>query len=134
MAEIKGSCRCGKVTYSASAEPIFAGVCHCTNCQKSSGSAFATVVAIPTPTLSVSGTLKTFDSTGDSGKATHLHFCPECGTAVTEDADVMPGVTMITVGTLDDASWVKPTMQIYCDSAQPWARLPDLQSFAKMPG
>lgn len=135
MPEIKGSCRCGKVTYAANAEPVFTGVCHCRSCQKATGSAFATVIAVPSASVSVSGTTKTFDSTGDSGKATHLRFCPECGSALVEEADIMPGITMLTVGTMDDTSWVKPAMQIYCDSAQPWVSLGGgLQSFPKMPG
>ena len=46
----------------------------------------------------------------------------------------MPDVVMILTGTLDDASWVKPTMEIFCDSAQPWVKLGgDIQSFPKMP-
>ena len=46
----------------------------------------------------------------------------------------MPDVVMIPAGTLDDASWVKPTMQIYCDRAQPWVKLEgDMQRFAGMP-
>jgi len=135
MAEVKGSCRCGKVTYSANADPVFTGVCHCRSCQKVTGSAFAAVVAFPSAAVSVNGTLKTFDATGDSGKATHLRFCPECGSPVAEEADIMPGVTMIPIGTLDDTSWVKPAMQIYCDSAQPWVDLGgEMQKFPKMPG
>jgi hypothetical protein len=47
----------------------------------------------------------------------------------------MAGIAMVTVGTLDDPSWVKPPMQIYCDSAQPWVSLGgEMQSFQKMPG
>jgi hypothetical protein len=47
---------------------------------------------------------------------------------------VMPGIVMIGAGTLDDSSWLKPAMQIYCDSAQPWVQLGGgLQSFARMP-
>ena len=46
----------------------------------------------------------------------------------------MPDVVMIPAGTLDDPSWVKPTMQIYCDSAQPWVKLEgDMRRFAGMP-
>jgi hypothetical protein len=134
MADLKGSCRCGKVSYTTSAEPVFVGVCHCKSCQKSTGTAYSAVVAVPTATLTVSGTTKRFDGVGDSGQATHLDFCPECGSAVTETADVMAGITMITVGTLDDPRSVKPAMQIYCDSALPWATISDMQSFPKMPG
>ena len=134
MATIKGGCACGKVTYSGTAEPIFSGVCHCKTCQKASGSAFNTVVAVPADAVTISGQVTQFDGVGDSGKATHRCFCPVCGTSVALTADVMPGVTMLTVGSLDDPSWVKPGMQIYCDSAQSWAVLPGMQSFPKMPG
>jgi hypothetical protein len=134
MAEIAGRCRCGKVSYTTAADPVFVGVCHCTSCQKTTGTAFSTVLAVPTAALAVTGTTKRYDTVGDSGQATHRDFCPECGSTVTESADVMAGITMITVGTLDDPGGVKPTMQIYCDSALPWAKIADMQDFAKMPG
>ncbi len=135
MPEIKGSCRCGKVSYQSSAEPVFTGVCHCRNCQKQTGSAFNVVVAVPSPSLKISGALTRYDSVGDSGKPTHGGFCPSCGSTITGEADVMPDITMLLAGTLDDPSWVTPTMQIYCDSAQPWVSLGgELQSFPKMPG
>jgi hypothetical protein len=134
MPEIKGSCRCGKVTYSSSADPVFVGVCHCKSCQKSTGTAYATVVAVPAASVMLSGTTTRFDDKGDSGNPTHRDFCPECGSTLTQSADVMAGITMIEAGTLDDPSWVKPGMQIYCDSAMSWAPLADTQSFPKMPG
>ncbi len=135
MADIKGSCRCGKVTYASAADPVFVGVCHCRTCQKSTGTAYATVLAVPDATLTVTGTTKRFDDVGDSGSPTHRFFCPECGSTVTQSADVMPGITMIPVGTLDDPASVKPAMQIYCDSAMSWAMLGEgTHSFPKMPG
>ena len=133
--KIEGGCLCGKVRYAAEAEPAFVGVCHCTNCQKGTGTAFATVVAVPTAALGVQGALTTFTGRGDTGKATHRRFCPECGSPVIDEAEVMPGVTMLMAGTLDDPSWVKPTMEIFCSSAQPWVSLGgDRQRFPKMPG
>jgi hypothetical protein len=91
-------------------------------------------VALPTPALNVQGTLQTFTGRGDSGKATHRRFCPECGSALLDEAEVMPNVTMIMAGTLDDSSWVRPAMEIFCDSAQPWVELGgDRQRFPKMP-
>jgi len=131
--KIEGGCLCGKVRYSGEAEPIFAGVCHCTNCQKGSGTAFNTVVAVPKPTVSFTGALSTYEGRGDTGNAVYKRFCPECGSPVAEEAAVMADVVMIPTGTLDDPSTVKPAMQIYCDSAQHWALLGDLQRFPKMP-
>jgi hypothetical protein len=134
MAEIKGSCRCGKVTLVSAADPVFVGVCHCKSCQKSTGTSYASVLAVPTASLSVSGATTRFDDVADSGNATHRNFCPACGSTVTRSSDVMDGLTMIPIGSLDDPSAVRPTMQIYCDSALPWAKVEGLQSFAKMPG
>ena len=121
--KIEGGCLCGKVRYSADAEPAFVGVCHCKNCQKGTGTAFSVVVGLPKPALNVQGTLKTFTARGDSGKETYRRFCPECGTGLIDEAEIIPDITMVLAGTLDDPSWVKPAMEIYCDSAQPWVSL-----------
>ena len=135
MPQIAGGCLCGKVRYSANAEPTFIGVCHCRDCQKYGGSAFSVVVALPKDALSVEGKVSTFSKPGDSGQATMRSFCPECGSPIVEEVAVMPGTVMIGAGTLDDASWVKPKMQIYCSSAQPWVDLAgEMQRFPKMPG
>ena len=134
MAEIAGGCLCGQVRYSANVEPMFVGVCHCTDCQKFSGSAFAAVIAVPKAAVTVTGTLKTYTKNGDSGQPISRMFCPECGSGIMDEAALMPDMAMLNVGTLDDASWVKPASQIYCDSAQPWVQLGgDLKAFAKMP-
>ena len=93
--KIEGGCLCGKVRYSADAEPAFVGVCHCKNCQKGTGTAFAIVVAVQKPALNVQGTLQTFTDRGDSGKTTYRRFCPECGSALFDEAEVMPDVAMI---------------------------------------
>ena len=132
--KIEGGCLCGKVRYSGDAEPIFVGVCHCSTCQKGSGSAFNTVVAVPKAAVNTTGTVRSYEGRGDSGKATYRRFCPECGSPVAIEAEVMADVVMIPVGTLDDRSAITPAMQIYCDSAQPWAILEGgIQRFPKMP-
>jgi hypothetical protein len=134
MVHIEGGCLCGRVRYHADAEPSFVGVCHCTDCQKFSGSAFAAVVGVPASALKVAGTLKTFTKPGDSGKPMHRRFCPECGSGVMDEADALPGILMVNVGTLDDRSWVRPLSEVYCDSAQPWVHLSgEMKRFAKLP-
>jgi hypothetical protein len=134
MPHMTGSCLCGQVRYTADAEPMFTGVCHCTKCQKQSGGAFNVVVAVPTASLKVAGSLKSHTSKGDSGKDVVARFCPDCGSTITSEPEVMPGASILRAGTLDDTSWLKPTMEIFCDSKQNWVQLGGgLQSFAKMP-
>ena len=134
MPQMSGGCRCGQVRYKADAEPIFTGICHCTDCQKQSGTAFNIVVAVPQAALAIEGSPKTYASKGDTGKQITSRFCPNCGSTIVSEAEIMPGVTMIRAGTLDDTSWLNPAMEIYCDSAQPWVQLGGgMQRFPKMP-
>jgi len=135
MPSINGGCLCGQVRYSAETEPRFVGLCHCRDCQRFSGSAFAVVIALPKSALSVQGPLKSFTKAGDSGKPIHRLFCSECGASVMDEAEALPGMVMITGGTLDDQSWVKPTTQIYCASAQPWVQVGgEMKKFDRLPG
>ena len=134
MPQIAGGCLCGKVRYSATGDPAFVGVCHCKDCQKFSGSAFAVVLAVPKSALKIEGRLASYGKTGDSGKTLERKFCPECGCSIADEAAALPDIVMLGAGTLDDPSWVKPAMQIYCDSAQPWVHLQgEMKSFPKMP-
>ena len=135
MVQMVGGCLCGKVRYSANVDPAFIGVCHCRDCQKFTGSAFSVVIGVPKSALSIQGKLAAFSKLGDSGKPIERRFCPECGSCIAEEGSALPDIVMIGTGTLDDQSWVKPGMQIYCDSAQPWVHLGgDMKSFAKSPG
>jgi hypothetical protein len=133
---ITGGCLCGRVRYTVEGEPNFAGVCHCRNCQRYTGSAFEPVMAFPNQAVHVQGNLNTYDDIGDSGKAVHRRFCPNCGSGVVAEVDTMPGVTIVLAGSLDDPAVFKPSMEIFCSSTQPWMLEPsDLRKrFDRMPG
>ncbi|HWE74604.1 MAG TPA: GFA family protein [Stellaceae bacterium] len=137
MAAITGSCLCGKIRYHAAAEPKFVSLCHCRDCQKFTGSAFATVVALPKAALTVTGAVKGFTKRGDTGKPIERFFCPDCGASIMDEAAALPGFVMIEAGTLDDPSWLKPTAEVYCASAQPWVHFDPataMKRFDKVPG
>jgi hypothetical protein len=135
MQEMSGGCLCGQLRYSAIAEPAIVAVCHCKSCQRQTGAAFGLVVGVPKAALSLQGNLKTYHDKGDSGRPIARNFCPDCGSPVASDFAAMSELTLINAGTLDDTSWLRPTMQVFCDSAQPWVQLAgEMRSFAKMPG
>jgi hypothetical protein len=117
---MSGGCLCGKVRYTANAEPMFTGMCHCRTCQKESGSAFNIVIALPASAVSFQGSLKDYTRAGDSGQQVRHRFCPDCGTTLTSEPAAMAGASIIRAGTLDDTSWLQPAMEIYCTAAQPW--------------
>ena len=64
------------------------------------------------------GATSSFTNAGDSGRKLTRRFCPRCGSMLTIEAEGFPGMTLIMGGTLDDASWLKPTVQLFCDSAR----------------
>lgn len=135
MANITGGCLCGRVRYTLTGEPAFTGVCHCRNCQRYTGTAFEAVTVFPSNAVTVQGELKTYQDTGDSGKPVYRRFCPNCGSGVLAEGEVMPGLTIVLAGTLDDPTGYQPSMEIYCGSAQPWVHLGgERKQFPKMPG
>ena len=134
MATVSGGCLCGAVRYTAEADAISATVCHCKDCQKFTGSVFATLVLLPKEALSVTGAWKTFTSLGGSGKPILRHFCPECGSSLAEEPGTRPGAVILNVGTFDDPTAVKPAREIFRDDAVPWIEVHgDIPRFAKYP-
>jgi hypothetical protein len=135
MATITGGCLCGAVRYTAEADPTSATVCHCRDCQRFTGSAFAALVRVSTEKLTINGMLKTFSSIGGSGNPILRHFCPECGSSIAEEPGARPGILVLNVGTFDNPAVATLSREIFRDDALPWIEVHgDLQRFAKRPG
>jgi hypothetical protein len=129
MTPVKGSCLCGSITFESEAEPVLTGICHCRHCQKQGGGAFSINVAVPRAGLKIEGrTLKTFRDLGESGQLVQRLFCGKCGSPIVSYSDGLPGVAFIKAGTLEDTSWLKPTMEIWCETAQPWVPVHPLRT------
>jgi hypothetical protein len=121
MAQIVGGCLCGAVRYVSSAAPVLVAICHCTHCQKQSGGAFSVNVCMPKGSLQfTAGKTAVFEDEGSSGMPVHRHFCASCGSPIYTDAAAAPQLDFLKAGTLDDTSWVKPAISIWCQSAQGW--------------
>jgi hypothetical protein len=119
---LTGRCLCGAVSYTVDAEPLIQAVCHCTDCQRQTGGPYSVIVGVPAAALTVEGdTLSTHTTIGeDHGGTTERSFCNACGAPVFSHAAVMPEVVFVKAGSLDDASWVRPSVEAWTDSAQPW--------------
>jgi len=126
MSNIVGGCLCGSVRYEADAEPVLTALCHCKHCQKQTSSAFSVLVALPKGSLQIEGlALAAFEDVGDSGQPVIRKFCPQCGSPIMTDITVTPDLEWLKAGTLDDPSWLRPQMNIWCTSAQLWVSMDD---------
>lgn len=124
MNQINGRCLCGDVQYSTPAEPVMTAVCHCSDCQKQSGSAFSVNVLVPTQGFEVSGrSLSSYSSYGGSGLPVQRFFCGTCGSALYSAVTTLPGLFVLKAGTLSDPSAFKPAVHLWCTSAQPWVAI-----------
>jgi hypothetical protein len=134
VAELKGGCLCGAVRYSAEGDLATATVCHCRDCQKFTGSAFAALLMVPKTTLTIEGPVKTHSGVGGSGLPILRHFCSECGSSIAEEPGTRPGMAILCVGTLDDPARATPAREIFRDDALPWVHVSgDMPRFAKRP-
>ena len=104
-------------------DPERAGLCHCTDCQTLTGSAYRATVLAPAETFMLhGGPPKIYVKTADSGTKRAHAFCPECGSPVySASATEEPQTYSLRVGCLAQRSELGPARQIWCRSALPWA-------------
>jgi len=120
--KVAGRCHCGQIAFEAEIDAGRVRVCHCTDCQMLSGSAFrANVPVLPRRVALKSGTPKIYVKTADSGNKIEHAFCPECGTPIYSAAPGDPPAYSLRVGTLDRRAELLPARQIWCRSALPWS-------------
>jgi len=133
--KIDGRCLCGHITYRAEIDPEMVAICHCTDCQTHSASAYGVVAAITGGFELLTGTMKTYEKIADSGTRRGLTFCPECGTRIyAKTVGEGMGFWGLRVGTITQRAELPPRLQVWCDSALPWvADLRDLPAHARQP-
>ena len=117
-----GGCLCGQVRYSLSAAPVIARICWCRDCQHIAGNGTANAI-FPTASLAITGEVSAYTSTAQSGNQVRRRFCPQCGCHLFADTTARPQLTVVRVGTLDDADAIKPAANIWAASAPAWACL-----------
>jgi hypothetical protein len=133
--EVTGRCLCEFVRYEATVNENLVIICHCTSCQRHSGTAFGVVVGIVDDAFTLtSGSLETHESVADSGSVRARTFCPRCGTRIYAKT-VGEGTPFfgLRTGTVDQRDKLIPKLQVWCRSAQPWALLESLPKYDKQP-
>jgi hypothetical protein len=119
--EIDGRCHCGYLAYAATADPNNVAICHCTDCQTLSGTAFRIAIRIKKSDFRMlSGEPTIYVKTTDRGVRTAQAFCPRCGSQIyarhVEDAKFYA----VRVGTLRQRNELEPKVQVWARSQLPW--------------
>jgi hypothetical protein len=123
--KIDGGCHCGLIRYEAEVDPEKSMICHCSDCQTLSGSAFRTVVPVPKEHFRLlSGSPKIYVKIGDSGAKRAQAFCAECGTPIYASAVSDPPSFNLRVGSIWQRAELPPRAQFWCRSALPWVMEP----------
>jgi len=117
--KVDGGCHCGHVKYEAVIDPEKVAICHCTDCQTLSGSAFRTVAPASEFRL-LAGRPKVYVKTADSGNKRAQAFCPECGTPIYSAPPSDAVVHFLRVGSIRQRAQLPPKAQGWCRSALGW--------------
>ena len=122
----EGGCGCGFVRYRMTSRPLFVHCCHCTWCQRETGSAFATNAMIEADRVTLlKGEPVAVATPSASGKGQTILRCPACHVALwSHYAGAGEKIAFVRVGTLDEASLLEPDIHIFTSTKLPWVRLP----------
>ena len=121
---IKGSCLCGMIRYEIRGEPGPIVLCHCAQCRKAQGSAFAANVPVRTTDFAIvagSGSLAAYESSPGKKR----HFCRDCGSPIISTRDSAPDFVRVRVGTLDSSVYARPYAHIFAASKAEWYEIHD---------
>jgi hypothetical protein len=134
--KLTGGCQCGTIRYEITGTPNALVVCHCTDCQRQSGSAFGMTLPVNEADFRMTkGEVKTYASTSAAGRGKLGAFCPDCGTRIYHKPEWRKGTVSVKPGTLDDTSWLKPETHLWTSSKQGWVTIPEgVKTFDRQPG
>jgi len=121
VTERTASCRCGQLKATVTGDPVRLSVCHCLNCKRRSGSAFAVQARWPADQVTIEGQSKGFELIADSGNRATFHFCPQCGSDVHYEINgKFDGLIAIPLGAFDDPYFASPKFSVWDGRKNDW--------------
>ena len=122
----EGHCTCGAIRYALSSKPLFVHCCHCSWCQRETGTAFALNALIESDrVILLSGTPELLTTPSASGRGQRIMRCPQCRIALwSHYAGAGDAIRFVRVGTLENPNLLPPNIHIFTSSKQAWVILP----------
>ena len=133
MTERTGRCLCGAVQFTLAVDPLAARVGWCRDCQHLAANGTVNLL-VPADALRVNGSVAEHSKAADSGSEVTRQFCPNCGTHLFAKSSARPQFRVVRAGNLDEPSSIRPSTNIWADSAPAWACLDStLEQVAQQP-
>jgi len=126
MVKLSGGCLCGSIRYTILQQPILAYTCNCRFCQKDTGTAYRSALAILNENVELIGkdfSVYTYKSV-EHGRELYKNFCPDCGTTISLKTERFPERQVIMIGTLDDPSQIELSTHMFAEEAFDWVEFP----------
>ncbi|TFK66365.1 hypothetical protein BDN72DRAFT_859945 [Pluteus cervinus] len=121
----EGSCLCGQTKITVEKKGTQQALCHCLDCQQTSGSAYVTVAVVSEAGLKVEGPTKVFESPSESGRIIYRTFCSNCGSQLTHKSSFMGKGIAVLTGNLPDFAHIPITTEMYVKDR--WSVLPAIE-------
>ena len=119
----RANCQCGQLTAECDGEPVRISVCHCLDCQRRSGSAFAAQAHFPSDAVRISGASTNWTRTGESGGKAVFSFCPVCGSQVHYMVFAYPDRVTIPLGAFADPDFPAPRFSVFENRKHRWVEV-----------
>lgn len=117
------TCRCGQLSATCTGEPVRVSVCHCLDCKRRSGSAFAAQARWPVERVTFAGEAKAWTVTGESGEPATFQFCPVCGGTVWYRHEGLPDLVAVPIGGFAEPEFPAPVYSVYENRKHGWVEI-----------
>ena len=132
---VPGRCRCGRLRFVLCEEPFAFYLCHCTDCQAESGSAFGQSMAVRREAIeAVEGPARDHTVEHEGGRHSFITYCGNCLTMMWGHSPQMPQIRGLNAGSLDSSPDLRPYGNMWIRSARPWASFAPGPRFDQQPG
>ena len=123
MTTRRAACQCGQLSLESHGEPVRISVCHCLDCQRRSGSAFAAQARFPQEAVTITGEARLWQRTADSGQTVFHHFCGTCGSTVYYRCCPNLDLIAVPLGAFGDPTFPPPRFSVYEKRQHTWVTI-----------
>lgn len=131
MPQRVATCSCRQLMLRSTEEPLRVSICHCSACQRRTGSVFGVQARFREDAVVIRGQSTAYVRQGESGASATFHFCPVCGATVYYRLGSVEGLVGVPVGAFSNPEFPAPTISVFEECMHPWVQLPDdMEHFA----